>query len=241
MKRTSLVLVVLILTGGISCSWQEEQQREREAPSPCDRSVLLSQYPNSGGNPPWVYGKIDEWLENDYYGNINKCSYKNGIGYLFEHFENRNELLYSFRNCEGEILYQGKKNPIDAYSELNIKFESLILKKYPSWELEKSSDEFLCNVINPFTLHRVKEMLHRCSHHRCFKSVSICTYRDGVGFLLWEHLNAGYNAYWEFLDCSGNLLCGKSQENLLDFPTEFDIDYQNQKLLLHLFISLTGY
>ena len=236
------VAILLLLASNFSSCWQEESKSVVEDKSLCDPNTLLRKFPNSGGNPPWVYEVIAEWLENGIHGSITRCDFKDGRGYLFEPIGNSKDFGYSFLTCDSTVLYEGEGNPIDTtYPELNIKRKVFLLGIYPSWEQEHegASDEYLCHVINPFTLPRVKEMLYRCSHYSCYKRVSICTYRDGVGFLLWNHLNAGYNADWEFLDCGGNLLCSKSQVNSLSFPPELNIDDQNEKLLLKSFISLT--
>jgi len=233
------LLILLLTAGGFSSCRQEDSKREEKAP--CDPWSLLCQYPNTGGNPPWMYEVIDEWLENGTHGRITQCEYIDGIGYLLELLDNGIGTGCSFRTCDGTIVYEGEENPIEGnYLNLNIKIKKFLLGIYPSWEQgqEWMSDEFLCHAINPFTLPRVKEMLYGCDHHSCYKRVSICTYRDGVGFLLWEHLNAGINANWEFLDCCGNLLCSKNQVNSFSFPPEFNIDVKNEKLLFISFISL---
>ena len=231
-----LAAILLFLAGCFSSCWQEEPQKEEEV-TPCDINYIGYSYPMT-----WVYEIIDEWLETGVSGIIYRCEYRDGIGYLFEPLENRNDFNYCFRNCEGGVLYEGDKNPIDACPDLKINYNLCLMVKYPSWDIDQdgTSDEFVCYTINPFSLSQVKEMLHRCSHYKCTKTVSVCTYRDGVGFLLWEHLNAGINANADFLDCNGNLLCKikKSGENSCNWCPELNIDYQNEKIILHLFISL---
>ena len=229
--------MLLILAGSFSACWQEETKREYEEKAPCDPHNLLLQYPNSGGIPPWVYEIIDERLENGIHGKITQCEYSGGRGYLFEPLGNSIKDGYSFRACDGTVLYEGEENSEVAYSELNIKRKLLLLAISPSWEQEETSDEYLCNVINPFTLQRVKEMLYRCPIERCIKFVAITTYKDGVGFLMVEHFNTR-NENWEFLDCQGNLLCqaGGSSNRLC---LELDIDIKNYKIIIQ--TNITAY
>ena len=239
MKSLKIAVIALMLAGTLSSCWQEEPPTIEEV-TPCDPTSLLRQYPNCGGNPPWVYEMIDEWLENEVCGSIVQCDYRDGRGYLIEPYEVSDNFGYSFLNCEGSVLYKGKGNPIDVCPELKIKSKLYLMEKYPSWDSDQygTSDEFVCYAVNPFTLPRVKELLYNCNHYRCDKRVSICTYRDGVGFLVGEHLNAGNNANYVFLDCSGNLLCNMNQENSFACVSELDIDWLNGKYILLLSISL---
>jgi len=236
-------IILLIFAASFSSCWEDEPRKEIEEQPSCDPQSLLKQYPWSAGNPLWVFEMIGEWLENGFYGEIIQCDYRDGRGYSFEPQEANDDFKYCFRNCEGEILYEGMENPIDACPELNIKYRSRFMKNFPSWDNDQdgASDEFLCHVINPFTLPRVKEMLYNCSVYRCDKQVSICSYRDGAGFLLYEHLNAGINCNADFLDCRGNLLCNlkKSGENVPFHCPELNIDFQNAKIILSLNVSLS--
>lgn len=239
------VVLLILAVSFTTCDWENHPGNEEKViTSSCDDlQSLMRHYPSSYGNPPWIFEMIGEWLENGIYGSIILCDYRDGRGYSFEPHEVRDDFKYSFRNCEGGIVYEGMKNPIDACPELNIEYKLLFMSSYPSWDRgnEGTSDEFPCHAINPFTLPRVKEMLYHCSVYRCEKMVSICTYRDGVGFLLEQHINAGkgYNA--DFLDCSGNLLCNvsKSGESSLSPCPELNIDIRNQKIILILNVSLS--
>ena len=219
-----------------SCYVAPNEEREK---LPCDPKELSRQYPWSAGTPPWVFEMIGEWLENDICGRITKCDYRDGIGFLITPHEVTNHFGYSFLNCEGEVVYEGTKNPEDACPELNIKDSFDLIIKYPSWDSEQdgSSDEYLCHAINPFTLPLVKEMLYSCNFYSCQKIVSICTYRDGVGFLLRLHHNAGVNAVFIFLDCNGNLLYNSSQVGNQPFP-ELNIDYTKNILILNVSLFL---
>ena len=111
---------------------------------------------------------------------------------------------------------------------------------YPSWDQGegKASDEFSCNVINPFTLSRVREMLYRCSVEKCRKFVAITPFKDGVGFLLVEHIN-NREEYLEFLDCKGYLLC-KTEENQRFLCSELDIDYNNKRIIIETTITFNA-
>lgn len=225
LKIATLSLILDVIFS--SCLYKEAQIKKEEV-SPCDPLYGSYKY----GTPTWVYELIDEFLENGFYGRIYQCDYIYGYGFIIECFENG----YSFRTCEGLTLYEGEEKNIEiTYPELNISNKSIIMGKYPLWDNEEIYDDsYLCNISNPFTLHRVKEMIYRCNVHRCRKLVSITKYRDGVGFLLGEHINARQN--WEFIDCSGNLLCNT---NLLTMCNELCIDIsEKQKIILELNISL---
>ena len=233
MKQTVLVLVALILIGGISCSWQEMPQREGETPSPCDPPYSIPPYPPHPiflwGITSWVYEVIDERLENGTHGTITRCEYRDGIGYLFEPLGNSIELGYSFRTCDGTVLYENEENPIeDTYPELNIKRKFLALGIYPSWEQEETFNDFQCYAIYPFTLPRVKAFFYRDPFPLCRTVVAITSYKDGVCFLLGEHL-LSTQPYWEFFDCNGNLLCTGRQGRLCP---ELNIDFQNLKIII---------
>ena len=234
MSIRKLVAIMVIFVAIFSSCW-EEKERKKEDKSPCDRWSLLHQYQWSGGNPPWVFEMIGECLENELYGSISRYAYKDGFCYLFEHKETSENYRYIFLNCEGEVVYEGTRNPIDAFPELNIKDEWPLMIYYPSWDSEQDvpSDEFLCYSINPFTLPRVKDMLYGCDYYPCIKKISICPYRDGVGFLLWNHLD-GIGTSCDFLDCNGNLLCSVKKSGDWSFNpcTELIIEFENEKIIL---------
>ena len=243
MKRSFIFVVTLLCFEIIlSSCWDEEARKEIEETQTCDPKSLLRQYPSSYGNHLWIFETIGKWLENELYGEIIQCDYRDGRGYSFEHQEINDDFQYCFRNCEGEILYEGLVHPIEACPELNIKYKRLFMKNFPLWDSsqEGTSDEFLCHVINPYTLPRVKEMLYNCSVYDCEKQVSICPYRDGFGFLLYEHLNAGMNARVDFIDCNGNLVSNisKTGDHSYNWCPELNIDYQNRKIILFLNVSL---
>ena len=239
-KKTNLfkiAVILLILLGGLTYCYHEDR---REEDTPCYPRYGIMPY-----IPPWVYDFVAEHLENDFFGRMYRCVFKDGLGrdgygFLIEAHE-ETDTVYSFINCEGEVLYEREPHPIkDAYPELEIRDESLFMGKYPTlWEHDKTSDESLCYFVNPFTLPLVKEMIYRCTHHRCAKRVFICTYRDGKGFLMGEHLASGDGAHMDFLDCSGNLLCNitKSGESSYSW-CDLDIDWDNGKIILELTISL---
>ena len=241
-------VIMLFLVGSfVSCSLSEPNTTVYdEEISPCDPLYNVPPYPH---HPiyvfnilPWVDEVISEWLENGIYGRIWYCNYKYGIGYLFEPLENSTDSVYSFRSCDGTVLYEGEGKPIeDTYPELNIEKKWFLLEKYPSWEQVENSDEFICYAINPFTLPRVKEMIYRCKHRICRKTVSFRTYKDGVGFLLAEHENRTAQTNYEFLDCSGNLL-GKVEGvgSPYSIRPDLNIDF-NRKIILDLRISLNVY
>ena len=228
--------ISLVLAVNFSCGWKEEPQEEI---LPCDPKQLDKLYEDGLGIPPWVDKVIFEWLENGVYGRISKCDYVDGRGFLFEQFGNSiDDIVHSFRTCDGTALYDGEKNSIEAtYPELNIKNQMLLIRKFPSWwwGQEETSDEFVCNVINPFTLPRMKEFTYRCEWRKCTKIVAICPYKDGVGFFLGEHLKG--QPYCEFLDCSGNLLC-KVDGYSSNLCPDLNIDFRKQKIILELYISL---
>ena len=234
---------MLFLTTSFSSCYQQEEPNKEEEKSPCDRQSLMSQYPWSAGTPPWVFEMMGEWLENRICGSIIECDYKDGWGYKIEPHEVNDDFGYSFLNCEGEVLYEGKNNPEVARPDLNIKGRFLLISIYPSWDSDQdgTSDEFPCYAINPFTLPLVKEMLYSCNFYSCEKIVSLCTYRDGIGFLLGNHTNAGYNDIWDFLDCNGNLLCNitKVGDFSYNWCPELNIDFANGKIILRLKVSLS--
>ncbi len=202
-----IATVLLMLAGSFSSCQQEEQQNEETSPiSPCDSPYFQNPI-NPDSILPWVYEIIEEHLENGTHGTITQCEYRDGFGYLFEPLGNSIETGYSFLTCDSTVLYEGEEKPIEVtYPELNIKRRLFLLGIYPSWEKEETSDEFPCYAINPFSLPQVREMLYKCPWSRCRKFVSIATYRDGVGFLMVEHLRSD-DQHWKFLDCQGNLLC----------------------------------
>jgi len=233
-KMFKIAANVLMLAGCLSCDWQTNPDCGKEV-SPCD----IFYYAH--GIPPWMDKVIFEWLENGFYGKIGRCDYRDGYGFLFEQFENNlDDIVYSFRACDGTILFEGEKRSIeDTYPELEIKNQMLLLRTSPSWCCgdDNSSDEFLCNVINPFTLPRVQEFTYRCSERKCTKLLYICHYKDGVGFLLREHVRSRIE-YEEFLDCSGNLLCTAEIGSQLCPELEIKRNSINRKLILELYISL---
>ena len=222
--------IVLLLAGNfLSCEWGKDASNGQEETSSCDNdnSCVCS-------IPPWVDKVIFEWLENGFYGRISVCDYVNGRGFLFEQFENNiDDLVYSFRTCDGLVLYEGEKKSIeDTYPELNIKNQTLLMRKFPSWwGQEETSDEFVRNGINPFTLPRVLSFTYRCDVRWCNKVVYICSYKGGIGFYLGEHWNNRLHRQIEFLDCNGNLLCTSEKELS-------DLEIISDKVLLELYITL---
>ena len=153
MKIFKHAAILLLLAGSFSSCWHEESKSENEELPPCDPKILEKLYPDGLGIPYWVDEVIFEWLENGINGRIARCDYVDGRGFLFEQFENSiDDLVYSFRACDGTILCDGEKISIEnAHPELNIKNQMLLLRKFPSWwwGKEETSDEFVCNVINP--------------------------------------------------------------------------------------------
>ena len=235
-----IIVVVIMLSGSFS-SCSEEETRKVEEKTLCNHQSLLQQYPWSAGNPPWVFEMISEWLENGLYGSITRCDYRDGRGYLFTPHELNDDFKYVFRNCLGEVLYEGKEDPRVSRPELNIIVRFDFVEFYPTWDSDQGgvSDEFLCYAINPITLPLVKELIYRCTFYSCEKRVSICTYRDGVGFLLEEHVNAGYNIGVDFLDCNGNLLCNISKEGNHPFNWCSELEIKIEKIILKLNVSLS--
>ena len=254
-KMFKIAAIFLLLAGSFSsCGWPESTKNldyGKKIPPchPCD----LSCKPYFG-IPPWVDKEIFEWMENEIYGRIFMCDYKDGRGFLLEQFENSiDEPVYSFRSCDGTVLYEEEKNSIeDTYPELNIKNKRLLMRKFPlCWEEEETPNEFLCDVINPFTLPQVKEFTYRCEVRNCPKTVSICTYKNGVGYFLKEHiLMPSAQPHYEFLDCYGDLLCQTEErmkhhgilfnktEGINQLCPELYIDLSTEKIILELYISL---
>jgi hypothetical protein len=181
---------------------------------------------------------IDEWLENGTHGTITRCEYRDGIGYLFEPLENKKDFGYSFLTCDGVALYKGEENSIEvSYPELNIKRKLFLLGQYPSWKQEEiPPDKFLCYFINPYSLPRVKEMLYRCPVHLCRKAVFICKYRDGIGFLLGEHIRND-KPNWELLDCNGNLLFESGGVSFQSLCSEFGVVYNIDDIVIETVIA----
>ena len=245
--KTFFFTVILLFWAGsfLSCSLSEPNTTvydDEEEISPCDPPYSVPPYPDhptiTNGILPWVYEVIDDWLEKGTHGTITRCEYRDGIGYLFEPLENKKDFGYSFRSCDGTVLYEGEENPIDdTYPELNIKRKLFLLGQYPSWVQEETpSDEFLCYFINPFTLPRVKEMLYRCPVPLCRKMVIICKYRDGVGFLLGEHIRSSQQ-HWELLDCNGNLLCESEGAGLQLVCPELNVKFYAEDVVIETVIS----
>ena len=225
------IIILLFLAGSFTTCRQWEW-----APEPKTECDFL-EIPNGmfgDGILPWVYEVIEDRLEKGIHGTVTQCNYSDGYGYLFEPIGNSMDIGYSFLTCDGTVLFEGKEGPIeDIFAKFNIERKLFMLGIYPSSEHEEHSDETPCHAVNPFTLPRVKELLYRCPVSRCRKFVSITTYKDGVGFLMVEHLRSD-NVNWEFLDCSGNLLCQKVRGKLNDKWTELDIDddFDNFKILI---------
>ncbi len=222
----SVAIILILAVGFLNCQQQEEPKEEI---SPCDVNR-----PYLHRVMPWVYEVIDEWLEKGVLGRIYRCDYRDGMGYIFEPLNGG----YSLRACDGTVLYEGEKNPIeDTYPELKIKNKGLLLGRYQAWEQEETSDEFLCNVINPMSVPRIKEFIYRCKIPKCLKRVYVSNYKDGVGFLLGEHIfTNGPN--WEFLDCAGNFLCKSKMGEGEDLCPDLGIGTKYEKLILELTISL---
>ena len=237
-KVLKITAIGLILTGSISTCWQEDIKEEI---SPCDKSSI-----NARSIPPWVYEFIVECLENDFFGEMFWCDYidDKGIdckGFLLESYE-KNGSVYSFLTCEGIVLDERVEEKAierseNAFPELKITKTMFLVGKYHGWEQEEKSDEFLCNTINPFTLPLVKEMIYRCGHFRCDKVVYICPYRDGVGFVMHEHLNTGHGVQSDFLDCNGNLLCNihtSGEYPFVEKCPELNIEYNKYDKLIRI-------
>jgi len=224
-----ITVILLLLAGCYSSCFQQEEKKI----SPCD---LYGPYPY--GIMPWVYETVHESLEKGIPCSIYRCTYRDGRGYLFEPSENSDDTGYGFRNCEGIVLYKGEEKSIEiTYPELNIKEKRLILKINPILENDEATEEIACKTINPFTLPRVKEMIDRCKSPNCLRTVSICNYKDGMGFLLGEHLS-DRDPYYEFLDCTGTILCNAWVRKDILCP-DLHIDFENSKNIITSFIPLT--
>jgi len=122
---------------------------------------------------------------------------------------------------------------------------------FPIWKQEKLNDEFACDLINPFTLPRVKEMvLASCEGNttNCSKVVSIFSYKYGTGFCLDWTANGSNFLHFEYLDCSGNVLCNYNRFTGERIPCNDDlgIDFawtynQNRKYILVFRLSIINY
>ena len=230
--------IFLLLTGSFSCDWVYHPGNEIAEKSPCNPS-FDSYYNMEYGTVTWMVELINEWMENGVDGRIYRCDYKDGRGFLFEQFGNDvDDIVYSFRACDGTILYDKEENQIeDTYPELSIKRKLLLLGKYQCWGQADTSEEFACNDVNPFTFTRVKDMIYNRRNVGNNMMVSICTYKDGIGFYQGEYLQPHARfPYYEFLDCNGSLLC-KAEGNS-PLCSELEIDFRNHKIILELHISL---
>ena len=230
-KILKYTAITLIFAGSFSSCWQEEPKIEYEVLSPCDTHYIVPPYPvHINGVLPWTYEVIDEWLQNGTHGRITRCIYRDGIGFLFESLGNNN-FSYSFLTCDGMVLYEKEDIPIEVtYPELSIKRQFLLYGRYPFEGLE-------CFDNNPINLPRVKELIYGYDKHTfCIKTVSICTYKYGIGILLGKHeLKPSGPPYFEFLDCNGNLLCKSGVEGV--FCPDLDVDISNRNIILETYIS----
>ena len=139
-----------------------------------------------------------------------------------------------------------KKHIINLYSLLQGKSCKVALAAMPSVVLIFSLLFFVasceperrktCNVDNPLTdLLWLKEIVNNAeenteggygSHVRIYQ----CNYRDGIGFsveMCVDCPDAGYG----FCNCEGVVLCGGGGISGADNCPEFNIDFENKKLI----------
>ena len=140
------IIFLLFFAGSFSSCWHEETVIENEEISPCDPNFLENLYQDGLGIPPWIDEVIFEWLENGICGSINRCDYRDGRGFLFEQFENNtDDLEYSFCTCDGTVLYDGEKIPMEV---VNMTFDN---------DIQTWLD--ICKTKIPETNHRVREYI----------------------------------------------------------------------------------
>ena len=229
-KISKYAAIALLLAVSFYSCYQQEEKKEK---LPCD--------PDNPFDYLWVYDFIKEGLDNGFHGRIYKCIYRDGHGFMVES-HGKNDTIYSFFSCEGKILHEGYKKPIqEIYPELNIKIHRFFCGIYPLWEGEYS-DEFVCEAANPFTMPNMKKHLYDILFHSgrsANSAVKQYIYKDENGFYrIGFGLHISHNTWgpnFIFFNCSDEILCYRGRRgpgNLCDHL--FIRDLKEKKIIFEI-------
>jgi len=183
--------IVLLLAGCFSSCKNAPPKKH-----PCD----FEMFSITTENFPWLFEIIYGWIDRGIHGKIYKCGYNDNLhGFLFEQPD---DFEYSFKTCEGILVHEGEKNPIETtYPELVIKKDGLYCGIYPS--------DIECDIDNSDIVSIIKRIIDTEYYHFSGVRISKCT-SSNYGIIYEIRWDVNYKFFQDpysyfYINCEGTI------------------------------------